>query len=56
MASVKLSDTKMRALEGVRVGMVRYLCLKNTELQILVQRESLMYTLWQCGGNVPMTC
>ncbi len=36
MALVKLSAAHMRALDGVSVGIVRYLCLKNTVLQIRV--------------------
>ncbi len=36
MALVKLSVARMRASDGVSVGIVRYLCLKNTVLQIRV--------------------
>ena len=32
MASVKLSAARMRASDGVSVGIVRYLCVKNTVL------------------------
>ncbi len=42
MADVKLSAAGMSASVGVRVGMVRYLCLKNTVLQVQVCRVSLM--------------
>ncbi len=47
MASVKLSAARMRALDVVIVGMVRYLCLKNTVLQICVWLVSFMNTSWQ---------
>ncbi len=36
MVPVKLLAAQMRALECVSVGMVKYLCLKNMELQIIV--------------------
>ncbi len=36
MADVKLSTAQMSASAGVSVGMVRYLCLKNTVLQVQV--------------------
>ncbi len=36
MADVKLSAAWMRASARVSVGMVRYLCLKNTVLQVRV--------------------
>ncbi len=36
MADVKLSAAWMSASAGVKVGMVRYLCLKNTLLQVRV--------------------
>ncbi len=36
MADVKLSTACMSASAGERVGMVRYLCLKNTVLQVRV--------------------
>jgi hypothetical protein len=34
MADVKLTAAWMSASSGVRVDMVRYLCLKNTVLQV----------------------
>jgi hypothetical protein len=36
MALVKLSAAGVRASDTVSVGIVRYLCLKNTVLQIRV--------------------
>ncbi len=36
MAELKLSAAQMSASARVRVGMVRYLCLKNTVLQVQV--------------------
>ncbi len=36
MADVKLSTARMSASAGVRVGMVRYLCLRKTVLQVQV--------------------
>jgi hypothetical protein len=42
MADVKLSAAWMSASAGMRVGMVRYLCLKNTVLQVRVCQVSLM--------------
>jgi hypothetical protein len=47
MVGVRLSAVRMRASAGVRDGMVRYLCLKNTKLQIRVWQVSMMYTSWQ---------
>ncbi len=42
MADVKLSADRMSASARVSVGMVRYLCLKNTVLQVRVCLVSLM--------------
>ncbi len=42
MAHVKLSAAWMSASAGVNVAMVRYLCLKNTVLQVQVCLVSLM--------------
>jgi hypothetical protein len=36
MAGVKLSAARMSASDRVSVGMLRYLCLKNTVLQVRV--------------------
>ena len=47
MAVVKLSAASMSASVGVMVGMVSYLCLKNTVLQVRVCLVSLMYISWQ---------
>ena len=41
-ASVKSSAAQMRASAGVIVGIVKYLCLKNTVLQTLAWRVSVM--------------
>ena len=46
-AVVRSSDAQMRASAGVKDGIIRYLCLKNTELHIYVWRVSMMYTSWQ---------
>ena len=35
-AVMRSSDARMRASAGVKDGIVRYLCLKNTELHICV--------------------
>ena len=42
MAAVKLSAASMSASAGVMVGMVRYLCLKSTVLQVRVCLVSLI--------------
>ncbi len=42
MADIKLSAAWISASAGVSVGMVRYLCLKNTVLQVRVYLVSLM--------------
>jgi hypothetical protein len=42
IADDKLSVAWMSAFAGVRVIMVRYLCLKNTVLQVQVCQVSLM--------------
>ena len=44
---VRSSAARMRAFAGVKDGIVRYLCLKNTELHMRVWRVSVMYTSWQ---------
>ena len=36
IAAVRSSAALIRASAGVSVGMVKYLCLKNTELQVRV--------------------
>ncbi len=42
IASVRLSAAPMSVLAGVMVGIVRYLCLKNTLLQTQPWQVSLM--------------
>ncbi len=42
MASESVSAALSNASEGVSVGVVRYLCLKNTELQTRVLLVSLI--------------
>ena len=42
MASESVSAAFINASEGVSVGIVRYLCLKNTELQTRVLLVSLI--------------
>jgi hypothetical protein len=42
MADAKLSPAQMSASAGVSVSIVRYLCLKNTELQVPLCLVSLM--------------
>lgn len=42
MASESTSAALINASAGVRLGIVRYLCLKNTELQTRVLLVSLM--------------
>ncbi len=42
MASARLSAALISASEGVSVGIVKYLCLKNTELQTRVLLVLLM--------------
>ena len=46
-AVVRLSAAWMRASAGVKDGIVRYLCLKKTELHMRVCLVSIMYTSWQ---------
>ena len=42
IAVVRLSAALMSASDGVMEGIVRYLCLKNTELQVWVLFVSMM--------------
>jgi len=43
MVSIRLSVAVIRASAGVKLGMVKYLCLKNTVLQI---RECLVSVIY----------
>lgn len=47
MVSVRLSAAQIRALASVKVGMVRYLCLKNTVLHICVWCVMVTNISWQ---------
>jgi hypothetical protein len=42
----RLSATLIRASAGVMVGIVGYLCWRNTVLQMHVPLVALIYTLW----------
>jgi hypothetical protein len=43
MVSTRLSAAVIRASAGVKLGMVKYLCLKNTVLQIHECLVSVIY-------------
>jgi hypothetical protein len=45
MVSTRLSAAVIRASAGVKLGMVKYLCLKNTVLQIHECLVSVIYIL-----------